>query len=150
MKEWQSWGWGENGVDHKEPLSHVKEIRINTEGSMGTLIGKLARDVVKCVCLERGSLLQPGKLTGDGPACRKGVHLEHSCRYLWEISSWVEPCSAERIEKVDGFMKYYKSRVDLILIREYGIKKKLRLINILRLMVWANRYWKVSFTKKSE
>lgn len=75
-------GLGENGVDHEEPSSHVKEIRINAEGSMGTLIGKLASDVVKCVCLEKGSLLQPGKLIGDGPACRKGVHLEDICRYL--------------------------------------------------------------------
>lgn len=83
---------------------------------METLTRKLGSDVIKCVCIERGSLLQPGKLIGKGPAWRKGAHLEDSCRYLWEISSWVEPCSAGGIEKGDGFMNYFKSRVDRVLI----------------------------------
>lgn len=82
----------------------MKEIRINAEGSVDTLTGKLGSNVIKFVCLERGSLLQPGKLIGEEPAWRQGAHLEDSCRYLWEISSWVEPCSTEGIEKVDGFM----------------------------------------------
>lgn len=97
----------------------MTEIRLTAEGSVKTLPEKLGSDGIKFVYRKR-NFAAAWKIDWRGASMESGSPFRRLLRNLWGISYGLNHSSAERMEKVDGFNKYFKRRVDraFILIGE--------------------------------